>query len=133
MVFPARTAFLVLITSVSGFCQLPSVRCDSIQSPLHDCPFLTVSPSNDKPVGVSIASLKRDSETPADGSSGNSGKAFVATPVPLKPEGFHWGRALLESFTFLSIEQAYVVHDDYRWVTVENGVPFNHYWRDYKD
>jgi len=24
------------------------------------------------------------------------------------------------------------VHDDYRWVVVENGVPFNHYWRDYK-
>ena len=33
---------------------------------------------------------------------------------------------------FLSIEQAYVVHDDYRWVTVWNGIPFNHYWRDYK-
>jgi hypothetical protein len=31
---------------------------------------------------------------------------------------------------FLSIEQAYVVHDDYRWV-VSEGVPFNHYWRDY--
>jgi hypothetical protein len=25
-----------------------------------------------------------------------------------------------------------VVHDDYRFVTVENGVPLNHYWRDYK-
>jgi hypothetical protein len=46
--------------------------------------------------------------------------------------GSHWGRALLESFTFLSIEQAYVVHDDYRWVTSENCIPFNHYWRDYK-
>jgi len=33
---------------------------------------------------------------------------------------------------FLSIEQAYVVHNDYRWVVIENGVPFNHYWRDYK-
>jgi hypothetical protein len=58
--------------------------------------------------------------------------AFVASqPVPRK-EGFHWGRALLESFMFLSIEQAYVVKDDYRWVVTENGVPFNHYWRDYK-
>lgn len=54
--------------------------------------------------------------------------------VPLHPniKDFTWGRALLESFLFLSIEQAYVVHDDYRWVVVENGVPLDHYWRDYK-
>jgi hypothetical protein len=45
---------------------------------------------------------------------------------------FHWRRALTESFTFLLIEQAYVVHTDFRWVVTENGIPFNHYWRDYK-
>lgn len=59
-------------------------------------------------------------------------ESLVSTQNPSRAEGFHWGRALLELFTFLSIEQAYVVHDDYRWVTSENGVPFNHYWRDYK-
>jgi hypothetical protein len=48
-----------------------------------------------------------------------------------KPQGFRWGRALLESFTFLSIEQAYVVHDDYHFVTIRGGIPFNHYWSDY--
>jgi len=47
-------------------------------------------------------------------------------------QGFHWRRALTESFTFLLIEQAYVVHTDFRWVVSENGMPFNHYWRDYK-
>ena len=47
-------------------------------------------------------------------------------------QGFHWGRALTESLTFLLIEQAYVVHTDFRWVVSENGIPFNHYWRDYK-
>jgi hypothetical protein len=46
-------------------------------------------------------------------------------------QGFHWGRALTESFTFLIIEQAYVVHTDFRWVVSQNGVPLNHYWRDY--
>ncbi len=56
----------------------------------------------------------------ADGSSENS------------KEGFHWGRALKESGTFLVIEQAWVVHTDFRWVVSENGIPFNHYWRDYK-
>ncbi len=29
------------------------------------------------------------------------------------------------------IEQAYVVHTDFNWVVSENGVPFNHFWRDY--
>jgi len=57
---------------------------------------------------------------------------FMFTPRPIpKRQGFHWRRALFESFVFFSIEQAYVVHDDYRWVVIENGVPFNHYWRDY--
>lgn len=48
---------------------------------------------------------------------------------------FRWGRALWESFELLAIEQAYVVHDDWGWVAgfhSENGVPFNHYWRDYE-
>jgi len=49
-----------------------------------------------------------------------------------KPEGFHWRRALEESGTFLVVEQAWVVHTDFRWVVSENGIPFNHYWRDYK-
>ncbi|MGB9282938.1 MAG: hypothetical protein WCB59_02905, partial [Candidatus Sulfotelmatobacter sp.] len=25
-----------------------------------------------------------------------------------------------------------MVHTDFRWVVSENGIPFNHYWRDYK-
>jgi hypothetical protein len=45
--------------------------------------------------------------------------------------GFRWGRALFESFMFVAIEHAYVVHRDYNWVVAENGVPLNHYWRDY--
>ena len=51
--------------------------------------------------------------------------------LPLEKEGFHWRRALSESFTFLVIEQAYVVHTDFNWVVPENGVPFNHFWRGY--
>jgi len=62
----------------------------------------------------------------------SSGNSFLSTRR-IAHENFHLGRALFESFTFLAIEQAYVVHDDYRWVVNENGVPFNHYWRDYKD
>jgi hypothetical protein len=71
---------------------------------------------------------------------GNRRRAFAEefniSPVALlarpRTPRFRWTRALFESFTFLSIEQAYVVKDDFRWVVIENGVPFNHYWRDYK-
>jgi hypothetical protein len=67
--------------------------------------------------------------------SGKSGGGFVSNPDNGKDQRFHWGRALLESFELLSIEQAYVVHDEWKWVggnSSENGIPFNHYWRDYK-
>jgi len=58
--------------------------------------------------------------------------SIMVSPEPPSKPGFHRRRALLESFVFLSIEQAYVVKDDFSWVTIENGVPLNHYWRDYK-
>ncbi|MFY9740379.1 MAG: hypothetical protein WA252_20460 [Candidatus Sulfotelmatobacter sp.] len=49
-----------------------------------------------------------------------------------KKESFRWGRALKEAGTFLVIEQAWVVHTDFPWVVSEKDIPFNHYWRDYK-
>jgi hypothetical protein len=65
-----------------------------------------------------------------------SAKAFSepekSATAEAKPETFHWRRALEESGTFLVVEQAWVVHTDFRWVVSENGVPFNHYWRDYR-
>lgn len=45
---------------------------------------------------------------------------------------FHWKSALLESFAFLAINHAYLAHTDYRYITSDGGVPFNHFWRDYK-
>lgn len=54
-----------------------------------------------------------------------------ATSAESENQRFRWRRALTESFTFLVIEQAYVVHTDFRWVVSENGIPLNHYWRDY--
>jgi len=60
------------------------------------------------------------------------GAGSLVAPSETPAQKFHWKRALEESLTFLTIEQAYVVHEDYRWVVAENGIPFNHYWRDYK-
>lgn len=96
---------------------------------VSSCRFLTQRSADpqSKTDGKSLLTL------PSTGPSADSdGSAFISSQSRTKPERFHWGRALLESFTFLAVEQAYVVHEDYRWVVVENGVPFNHYWRDYK-
>jgi hypothetical protein len=130
-----------MIVCASGlFAQLPSASCDLIGSPVSECAIVVsgIAPARTPP------SAEADSNKPVppviliatDVGSGDSNKdpgaPFVSTTTSPRPEGFHWGRALFESFVFLAIEQAYVVHDDYRWVVSENDVPFNHYWQDYK-
>jgi hypothetical protein len=122
------TIFLLILGSPAiSLCQLPSSRCDTVS--VADCGFFTNGDSAGAPASLAASpwSARGDVAFP-----NNSSAAFLVTPGKAPKQGFHWGRALLESFVFLSIEQAYVVHDDYRWVVVENGVPFNHYWRDYK-
>jgi hypothetical protein len=134
----------IFVMTASGLCQLPSHQCDTRGKPLEICEYLVASSSSGNAArqsgAVMVAELThsgpstKSSDDFPDSTSGSSGAAsemFVQQP-PSGKEGFHWGRALFESFTFLVIEQAYVVHDDYRWVVYENGVPFNHYWRDYK-
>ena len=66
-----------------------------------------------------------------DASPAPASDAHSETSPSYETERFHWHRAFTESLTFLLIEQAYVVHTDFRWVTSENGIPFNHYWRAY--
>lgn len=129
-----RRVLPLLVISSLAFCQLPSSHCDSAAISLADCPFLTGSnpPLEAEPELPSVApgdTADRDPNPP-----NRQVPDYLISPVPdLSHEHFHWGRALFESFLYLSIAQAYVVHDDYRWVVVENGVPFNHYWRDYKE
>jgi hypothetical protein len=137
-----RSLVVILLPAV-GFCQLPSSQCDFVQEAMEHCPYLTTRPGalnalpNSRIIAVnevSKSALTADSSRASGGEAGSSSAAsemFLQQSTPRK-ERFHWGRALFESFTFLAIEQAYVVHDDYRWVVIENGVPFNHYWRDYK-
>lgn len=119
---PLVAQFLTaLVLSAVGLAQLPSSRCDTIPAAVEECPYTVMQP---EPVnGPTSISAKF-----SDGISEN----FFHASAP-KRQGFRWGRALFESFTFLAIEQAYVVHDDYRWVVVENGIPLNHYWHDYKE
>ena len=127
---------LVLLLPAVCYSQLPSSRCDSAKSALEDCTFLThfdpapqqiFPPRNSAPdrSGVLTESSEGTTDEPASGQTSSA-------PVPVQKESFHWRRALTESFTFLLIEQAYVVHTDFYWVVSENGIPFNHYWRDYK-
>src|SRR6266700_2465627 len=133
MVYVERLAVFLWLFSSFGFCQLPSSHCDSVAAPLADCGFLTPIATDSLTDPKLFSAHLGDSGMPAGESRTDGGtEAFLASAGRTKKEHFHWGRALFESFTFLAIEQGYVVKDDFRWVTVENGVPFNHYWRDYK-
>lgn len=129
----AALALAGLILVPHSFSQLPSSACDRAQRPVASCDLLTGGKSGTGSDGSQDSdpapgfSSSHDTKVPAQASS-----AFIETSPRARHENFHWGRALLESFTFLAIEQAYVVHDDFRWVVIENGIPFNHYWRDYK-
>src|SRR5207248_7510518 len=133
MGFLERIFVPVLFFSTTATSQLPSSRCDALPVALKDCPEITASSrssmTRDRIDARTATSLR---VVTSDGRDDEQSDAFIASPPSRREEHFHWGRALFESFTFLAIEQAYVVKDDYRWVTVENGVPFNHYWRDYK-
>lgn len=130
----SSSVFLVLLWSPVCFSHLPSSRCNSTGSALKDCIYLTQTETRNQvfpPEANAVdprASLAENTEA-TDGAS-DSGETTIA-PQSLRPEGFHWRRALTESATFLVIEQAYVMHTDFNWVVSENGIPFNHYWRDY--
>ena len=129
----------ILTFSLTALSQVPLSPCKEINSSLPTCefpPFVdydnTGKKENSMPaVSPDVVSGHSEDEGVHDASS-----SFVSgtAAVQEKPK-FHWGRALFESFALLSIEQAYVVHTDWKWVAgsnSENGVPFNHYWRDYK-
>lgn len=126
----------ILLYSVSAVSQISLSPCEDTNSSSPACtfPLLTEHDNNGKiqndPPGVSL-----DAASPRAGNGTDSSSSFVTSTEVRDKQGFHWGRALFESFALLSIEQAYVVHTDWKWVAgsnSENGVPFNHYWRDYK-
>ena len=134
------SGFLLLLLPATAFCQLPSSQCDGTHDGVQSCPYVIetshglVRVWNSERVTRNVREAAENSASDSTASSDSNSTAnsmFVQSGVP-KQQEFHWGRALFESFTFLSIEQAYVVHEDYRWVVIENGVPLNHYWRDYK-
>jgi hypothetical protein len=127
----------VLLCLPALYGQLPSSRCDSNQDRLEDCPFLVQFEPGKERVSTSEWSLPYRAALPSETSEEHTGKKPDSSHTTiasegLPAEGFHWRRALTESFTFLLIEQAYVIHTDFNWVVSENGVPFNHFWRDYK-
>ena len=120
------------------------VACDPEDSPAVSCPIVEQGPQAGVASSAEIRSAGNipealDNDTLLGQGLSNSVSRntrgefeLPAAASVLEKQGFHWRRALTESFTFLLIEQAYVVHTDFYWVVSENGVPFNHYWRDYK-
>jgi hypothetical protein len=130
-------ALSILVLSVTAMCQVSRSGCDDGNRQFAACRLVAAVDSSGKQrQWDSAAKLFAENSGNMDGKpSPSGGYGFVTVTQPRTKPRFHWGRALVESFALLSIEQAYVLKDDWRWVAggnSENGVPFNHYWRDYK-
>lgn len=113
-----------LLFSITAVCQVLPSRCDSVPNSAAACTFLTSTITNG--TGQNWASLNagsghnamfRDSGNAA-GISDKSDVGFVSVPSSGAGQGgVHWGRALLESFELLSVEQASYVPFPLRWDT----------------
>src|ERR1039458_6066211 len=134
MAYRIVLAAIVLLLPVCGFGQLPQSGCDGIDNAFEGCLAATKNPIGGLPSFRGYLRKGFFDDGALSGQrfqSATIGDAAARTSAERDTQNFHWGRALAESFTFLVIEQAYVVHTDFRWVVSENGIPFNHYWRDY--
>jgi hypothetical protein len=136
MLYRITVAAFLLLLSVAIFGQSPPSRCNSGLA-LDDCLGTVTGGFSSKVYSDAAGEESSDDNLPAAPSpqqaiSRTNGPTLDGASSKGKPESFHWRRALEESFTFLAIEQAWVVHTDFPWVVSERGVPFNHYWRDYK-
>ncbi len=130
-----RFSLAILLVLLSGRVFGQSIRCDADL----DCVSLQNLEVSSSSLGSAFPESSSEEVLPQAPDAGvppansslidanNAGASSEGTQ-----EHFHWGRALKESGTFLVIEQAFVVHTDFRWVVSERGIPFNHYWRDYK-
>jgi hypothetical protein len=135
MLYYAIVAIILLLVPTGGFGQSVVPQCDAGLL-LREC----TQPA-DQLTGFSssnnFADDSNDDTVPTDSApqaaiSATSDASSGAKVSEGKRESFNWGKALKESVTFIAIEQAWVVHTDFPWVVSERGVPFNHYWRDYK-
>jgi hypothetical protein len=127
-------AAIVTLFAAASSAQSPRLPCDSLYVSLEEC-SVAANELNSGDEDNKEHSPFNDSLDLVVSRNDNLNSAMVSAAIPSserESENFHWRRALEESVTFLAIEQSYVVHTDFRWVVVENGVPFNHYWRDYK-
>jgi hypothetical protein len=145
--FCARTHFcwlpVALFIAVQCLSQTSPSDCDS--APLLNCSSSSQNSSAGVP-GVQFADsfpasqaapgiTRSNAINPNTTASSNDARPGTANPFLVSDQNpkqsFHWHRALVESFLFFTLEQAYVIHDDFPWVVSENDIPLNHYWRDY--
>ena len=126
-------AAIPLVLMAGVFAQTPLTPCASNKNrDYQDCAEAVGGTTSSNPAAHGDSSFWVSEKI--DAAAPSSAGGFFGTgagTAEREKQGFHWGRALKEYLTLLAIEQSYVVHTDYRWVVVENGIPFNHYWRDY--
>jgi hypothetical protein len=135
--------FCILLLGPLSLCQLLPSGCDSIKSTPQECNISEqLLAFEDQTIGAyptfesnltNQIEVDRDARQMLILRNRNylRPSLIVLSPVQSKSR-FHLRKALIESFTFFAMEQAYLVHDEYHWITLENGVPFNHYWSNYR-
>jgi hypothetical protein len=120
------TLVTLMLCPALALAQSLSFECNLFEPPTVPCGTNTLKLSNPN----------FDLENSSDDVGPSSDPSMISPSVVIAPETetkqhFKWKRALVETAAFFGIEQAFVVQDDFHWVTIENGIPFNHYWRDY--
>ena len=112
-VSPGSSVLLVFLLAPFCFSQLPSSRCDSTEGALKTCIYLPqIDTTPERALKPDAHAVEVRALQATDGKS-DSGQTTMAAE-PSRNDSFHWRRALTESFTFLVIEQAYVVHTDFK-------------------
>jgi hypothetical protein len=94
----------------------------------------TVLPDAPRSFDALLESSSRANSAVAEGEAQRGGDfqpSFIAIQNIKKPEKFHWGRALTESFEFLTIQHFYISKADERFDVHMKGRILKHYWSDW--
>lgn len=132
MLYYVAIAILLLLFPAGALGQSVTRPCDSLLPGENCVGQANFGLASTSPISSSTNNAVPLAPSPQAGSFAATNSGADRISAEGKKESFHWGRALKEAGTFLVIEQAFVVHTDFPWVVSERDVPFNHYWRDYK-
>src|SRR5579884_4200138 len=91
--------FVLLLFPAVCVGQLPSVRCDSANTTLANCPYSTHPAEVNEPATLPASLLEINATASTDTAGTTTSTQTVLSSDSPAGEHFHWRRALKESFT----------------------------------